>query len=81
MEFKKERQNFLKRKRVAEMQKKNNFNSRVNAGKGKQMPAREPLPLCNKNLMALNFTILAKTFAIDAGSQNTIPKTVTLGNY
>ena len=30
------------------MQKKNNFKSRVNAGKGKQMPIREPLPLCNK---------------------------------
>ena len=46
MEFERERQNFLKRKRVAEMQKKNNL--KVNQGKGRQMPAREPLPPCNK---------------------------------
>ena len=48
MEFEKERQNFLKKKRVAKMQKKNNFKSRMNPRKGKQMPVREPLPPYNK---------------------------------
>ena len=48
MEFERERQNFLKRKRVAEMQKKNNFKSKVNPGKGRQMPVKESLPQCNK---------------------------------
>ena len=47
MEFEKERHNFLKRKRVAKIQTKNNFKNKVNPRKDKQIPAREPLPLCN----------------------------------
>ena len=30
------------------MQKKNNFKSKVNPGKGRQMPAKKPLSPCNK---------------------------------
>ena len=37
VEFERERQNFLKRKREAEAQKKNNFRNRVNLPKCKQM--------------------------------------------
>ena len=48
MESEKKKQNFLERKRVAEIQKKNNFKSRVNPKKAKQMSVREPLPSCNK---------------------------------
>ena len=33
---------------MAELQKKNNFKSKVNPGKGRQMPVRESLPLSNK---------------------------------
>ena len=82
MKFEKERQNFLERKRVIEVQKKNNLNSRVNSGKGKQMPAREPYfyVIGAVNLVAPNFAFLAKTFATGAGRQDTMPRTAILGN-
>ena len=70
MEFEKERQNFLKRKRVAKMQKKNNFKSRVNSRRGRQMPIRESLPPCNKcgKSHSSKLAFSAKTFATNMES-------------
>ena len=83
IEFERDRQNFLKRKRVAEIQKKNNFKSRVNLGKGRQMPVRNPYlrNISAENLMAPNLAFLAKMFATGTGSQDIMPKTTTQGNY
>ena len=63
-----------------EMKKKNNFKSKVNPGKGRQMLVRESLPQCNKCEKSHGFkpSSLAKTFVIGVGNQDTIPKIATL---
>ena len=74
---------FSNERGVAEMQKKNNFKSRVNPRKDKQMPVREPYLYVTsvKNSMAPNLVFLAKTSATGVGGQDSMARTITLGNH
>ena len=70
IEFKRERQNFLKRKRVTEMQKENNFKSRGTLGKVGKCQLGNPYfhAISAENLIAPNLAFLAKMFPTGVGS-------------
>ena len=63
------------------MQKKNNFKSRVNLGKGKQISAREPLLPCNKCEKSHGSIPCLFDQNIYVGSQDIMPRIAIPGNH